>query len=73
VRARTAAAHQHALAAGFDRAFLVAAGIMLLTLVTAVALVRDRRARLAGLDAASGGRAADQVEQVGQPLPDATA
>ncbi len=73
VRAGTTTAYQHALAAGFDRAFLVAAGIMALMLVAAVTLVRDRRARVAGLDAASGRRAADQVEQVGQPLPDAPA
>ena len=73
VRARTTAAYSHALAVGFDRAFLVAAGIMLLMLVAAVTLIRDRRARVAGLDAASGGRAADQVEQLGQPLPDAPA
>jgi EmrB/QacA subfamily drug resistance transporter len=73
VRARTTAAYSHALAVGFDRAFLVAAGIMVLMLVAAVTLVRDRRAGLTGLDPASGGRAADQVEQVGQPLPDAPA
>jgi EmrB/QacA subfamily drug resistance transporter len=73
VRARTTTAYQHALAAGFDRAFLVAAGIMVLMLVAAVTLVRDRRARQTGLDPASGGRAADHVEQVGQPLPDAPA
>ena len=42
-------------------------------LVAAVTLVRARRARLTGLDSASGGRAADQVEQLGQPLPDAPA
>jgi EmrB/QacA subfamily drug resistance transporter len=73
VRARTTAAYSHALAVGFDRAFLVAAGIMVLMLVAAVTLIRDRQARLTGLDPASGGRAADQVEQVGQPLPDAPA
>ena len=42
------AAYQHALAAGFDRAFLVAAGITLLMLVTAVAMIRVRRADLNG-------------------------
>jgi hypothetical protein len=36
-----AAAYQHALAAGFDRAFLVATGIALLMLVAAIA--RDPR------------------------------
>jgi EmrB/QacA subfamily drug resistance transporter len=78
--ARTTAAYQHALAAGFDRAFLVSAGIMLLMLVAAVTLVRDRRVRLGGvglggadLARESGGRAAHHVEQVGQPLPDAPA
>jgi EmrB/QacA subfamily drug resistance transporter len=42
------AAYQHALAVGFDRAFLVAAGIALLILVVAVAAIRVRRADLAG-------------------------
>jgi hypothetical protein len=37
-----------ALAAGFDRAFLVAAGIALLILVVAVAMIRVRRADLSG-------------------------
>jgi len=49
--ARTAAwqaAYQHALAAGFDRAFLVASGIALLTLVIAIAAIRIRRADLSG-------------------------
>jgi EmrB/QacA subfamily drug resistance transporter len=47
--ARTAAwpaAYQHALAAGFDRAFLVAAGIAVLILVISVAAIRVRRADL---------------------------
>jgi EmrB/QacA subfamily drug resistance transporter len=73
VRARTTLAYSRALAAGFDRAFLVAAGITVAMLVVAVTLVSERRARVAGLDATSGGRPADQVEQVGQPLPDAPA
>jgi EmrB/QacA subfamily drug resistance transporter len=42
------AAYQHALAAGFDRAFLVAAGIALLILVIAIAAIRVRRADLSG-------------------------
>ena len=42
------AAYQHALAAGFDRAFLVAAGIALLILVVAIATIRVRRADLSG-------------------------
>jgi hypothetical protein len=49
--ARTAswqAAYQHALAAGFDRAFLVASGIALLILVIAIAGIRVRRADLNG-------------------------
>jgi EmrB/QacA subfamily drug resistance transporter len=37
------AAYQHALAAGFDRAFLVAAGIALLMMVIPVAMIRIRR------------------------------
>jgi MFS family permease len=40
--------HLHALAAGFDRAFLVAAAISLLMLVVAVTMIRVRRADLAG-------------------------
>jgi hypothetical protein len=47
--ARTAASHaayQHALAAGFDRAFLVGAGIAVLLLVIAIAAIRVRRAEL---------------------------
>jgi len=43
-----AAAYQHALAAGFDRAFLVAAGISVLLLGPAVTMIRIRRADLAG-------------------------
>jgi EmrB/QacA subfamily drug resistance transporter len=39
-----AAAYQHALAAGFDRAFLVAAAIAVLVLVVAVTMIRVRRA-----------------------------
>jgi EmrB/QacA subfamily drug resistance transporter len=42
------AAYRHALAAGFDRAFLVAAGIALLILVVAIAAIRVRRADLHG-------------------------
>jgi len=38
-----AATYQHALAAGFDRAALVAAGIALLMLVVAIAVIRVRR------------------------------
>jgi EmrB/QacA subfamily drug resistance transporter len=40
------AAYQQALAAGFDRAFLVAAGMALLMLVIAVTVIRVRRADL---------------------------
>jgi hypothetical protein len=42
------AAYQHALAAGFDRAFLAGAGISLLMLVAAIAMIRGRRADLVG-------------------------
>jgi EmrB/QacA subfamily drug resistance transporter len=42
------AAYQHALPIGFDRAFLVAAGIALLILVVAIAAIRVRRADLSG-------------------------
>jgi EmrB/QacA subfamily drug resistance transporter len=43
-----AAAYRHALAAGFDRAFLVAAAIAVLILLVAVTTIRARRADLAG-------------------------
>jgi EmrB/QacA subfamily drug resistance transporter len=65
-----AAAYQHALAAGFDQAFLVAAATTLLMVVIAVAVIRVRRP---APDGVSGGRPADHIEQVGQPLPDAPA
>jgi len=41
-------AYQHALATGFDRAFLVSAGMALLVLVVAIAVTRVRRADLSG-------------------------
>jgi EmrB/QacA subfamily drug resistance transporter len=44
----TPAAFQHALAAGFDRAFLTGSGIAVLLLVIAIAAIRVRRADLAG-------------------------
>jgi EmrB/QacA subfamily drug resistance transporter len=44
--ASRSAAYQHALAAGFDRAFLVAAGMALLMLVIAVFVIRVRRVDL---------------------------
>ena len=43
-----AAAYRHALAVGFDRAFLVGAAISVLILVTVIAIIRVRRADLAG-------------------------
>ena len=43
-----AAIYNHALATGFARAFLVAAGIALLTLAINTAAIRIRRADLAG-------------------------
>jgi hypothetical protein len=42
------AAYQHALAVGFDRAFLVAAAIAAAILVVAITAIRVRRADLAG-------------------------
>jgi hypothetical protein len=42
------AAYRHALAAGFDRAFLVAAAIAVLTLVVALTTIRLRRTDLSG-------------------------
>jgi hypothetical protein len=51
--ARTSAAasqlaYRHALSVGFDRAFLVAAGIAVVMLVTAATTIRVGRADLAG-------------------------
>ena len=46
------AAYRHALAAGFDRAFLVGAGIAVLMLVIAITTIRIRRADLASRDEA---------------------
>ena len=43
-----AAIYDHALATGFARGFLVAAGIALLTLIINFAVIRVRRADLAG-------------------------
>ena len=43
-----AAAYRHALTAGFDRAFLVAAAVAVLILVVAATVIRARRADLAG-------------------------
>ncbi len=43
-----AAAYRHALAVGFDRAFLVGAAISVLILVAAITTIRVRRADLAG-------------------------
>jgi hypothetical protein len=47
-RAVQAAAYRHALAAGFDRAFLVAAGISVLIVLVTVIAIRIRRSDLAG-------------------------
>ena len=44
-----AAIYSHALAAGFDRGFLVAAGIALLTLAINIAAIRVGRPDLAGV------------------------
>jgi hypothetical protein len=43
-----AAIYNHSLATGFGRGFLVAAGIALLTLIINIAVIRIRRADLAG-------------------------
>jgi EmrB/QacA subfamily drug resistance transporter len=47
-RAAQAAGYRHALTAGFDRAFLVAACIAVVMLVVATTVIRTRRADLAG-------------------------
>jgi hypothetical protein len=48
VRGHARAAYQHALAAGFDRAFLVAAAVAVLIVAVTVVMIRVRRADLAG-------------------------
>ena len=48
VAAAPAAAYRHALAVGFDRAFMVAAAIGVLILLIAIAAIRMRRADLEG-------------------------
>ncbi|HEY5396938.1 MAG TPA: MFS transporter, partial [Trebonia sp.] len=48
VASSASAAYRHALAVGFDRAFLVGAGIAVLILLVAVLTIRIRRADLAG-------------------------
>ncbi|HZE29879.1 MAG TPA: MFS transporter [Actinoallomurus sp.] len=47
--ARAHGAYRHALVAGFDRAFTVAAGIAVLTLLVAIAMIRIRRADPTGV------------------------
>ena len=47
-RTRIAAIYNHALATGFARAFGAAAAIALLTLIINIAVIRVRRADLAG-------------------------
>jgi hypothetical protein len=48
VRGHARAAYQHALAAGFDRAFLVAAAVAVLIVAVTVVMIRVRHADLAG-------------------------
>jgi hypothetical protein len=48
VGAVASAAYRHALAVGFDRAFLVGAGLAVLILLVALTMIRIRRADLAG-------------------------
>jgi hypothetical protein len=47
-QAALTAIYHHALAAGFSRAFLVAAGVMVLGLIITIVAIRVRRADLAG-------------------------
>ena len=56
----------HALATGFSRGFLVAAGIALLALLVALATIRVRRQDLTGTRPASDQAAADQPADRGQ-------
>jgi EmrB/QacA subfamily drug resistance transporter len=49
-KAAQTAASNHALAYGFSHGYMVSAGIMILSLVTALALVRVKREDLAGID-----------------------
>jgi hypothetical protein len=45
-----AGTYDHALAVGFSRGFEVSAGIMLLALIVTVAMIRVKRADLAGVE-----------------------
>jgi hypothetical protein len=76
LRTASAAGHQagaspaqltvHALAAGFSRGFLVAAGIALLALLVALATIRVHRQDLTGTRPAPDQAAADQPADLGQ-------
>jgi EmrB/QacA subfamily drug resistance transporter len=61
-----AAAYRHALATGFDRAFLAAAGVALTILILAVALIRVRATGAAG----QAPPAASPLAGQGQPQPE---
>jgi hypothetical protein len=61
-----AATYRHALATGFDRAFLVAAGVALTIAVLAVALIRVRATGAAG----QAPPAASPLAEEGQPQPE---
>jgi hypothetical protein len=64
--------YQHALTAGFSRAFLVAAGIGLLALLIAIATIRVRRQDLAGAAPAPQQAAPQPVAPAPATLPPAT-
>src|SRR6266849_2923774 len=57
-----AAIYSHAVASGFGRGFLVAAGIALLTLIINIAVIRIRRADLAGTQRPAPAMPAEQAQ-----------
>jgi EmrB/QacA subfamily drug resistance transporter len=59
-----AAAYHHALATGFSRAFLVAAGIALLNLAITIAVIRVRRTDLTGAQHPVTAEPAEQTPQI---------
>ena len=66
-----AATYRHALATGFDRAFLAAAGVALAIAILAVVLIRVRATGLAGQARPAGPPRAGQRQP--QPEPDGAA
>ena len=61
--------HQHALATGFSRGYLVSAGVLVLPLVIALFMMRVSRADLAGADLSGAGPAPEPAGDASSPGP----